>query len=632
MARSPAIDPFALDRCPVTGLSITHRPNWRDLELARGYSISFCVVGERVLVSAPRGNAGRAGVLRLFEERERVLREAGLWDKPHFEIMDFSAVATNHPRETRNQFSSSIAAEAHRGMLRGYWACNGPPLFRWIIRVAKLLAIAPRVATVAFVKDYREAILCATNAQAELEHRPGKGLRRDEWIVVLEGGHRFHFEIIGRDIVYAELPGELPVKYVERFFDLYGQVLSMPGFFPGGSHRLIVRLVGFRGGTWRGRQAYLAGMYRFCRRYGAPDHVVALGTTRMFYPVLNINRHLIPYYIESAASLPQAIEMMAQQRERGSTPWLVRVLRLGRLPSKIWSQREIDRHIEEILELFGSVNWETGGQGKTAAVISSSNPLGVIADAIRVLKQDFDTMLHEQAEMKTQVVRAAKLASLGTLTAGLAHELNNPLTAVLGFAQRLERVEDASVRENAVTMVRAARRMKVIVDKLLQADRRLLVAEQSLVDLNTSVNEGLLLFEQQLDRGAIAVDLQLQADLPRILGNVEHFEGVVHNLLANARDSFNSIDGERLKKITIATARDGRWVKLTFGDNGCGMAGHDVVRAFDPFYTTKDEGQGAGLGLYVAHKIVEQCDGSITLDSTPDEGTVVQILLPVSHG
>jgi signal transduction histidine kinase len=631
MAKSSSIDPFQLDRCPITGLPITRKPGWTNLALAQGYSASFCLIGDRILASTARGNSGRAGIPRFFEERERVLREMGLWEQPHLEIKDYGAIDPNHPRHGRSQFSNALAAEGRRGMLRGFWGYNGPTAFRWIMQVALELVGYDGPVPVRLVKDYRAAILEATAARSRLEGvLSERTTRRPEWTLEL-GGYRFHFEVIDHDVVYAEIPGELPVEHVDRFFELYEQVLGEPGLFPDGTHRLIVLLKDFRGGTWRGRQTYLKKMRCFRRRHPC-KHVVALGTTRMFNVVIRINRHLIPYRLDPAASLQQALEVIERQRERPTRPRLVELI--GRIRPRdarrrSWTEEQIKQHTDEILQLLGSINWEIEGiEGFDPDRISADNPLGILLEAISLIKKDFDLMLRERAEMQAHVIRAAKLASLGTLTAGLAHELNNPLTAVLGFAQRLQRVPDSETRESAAAVVRAGRRMQSIVDKLVQADRAPVTAERTQVDINRQVEEALLLFEQQLDSQGIAVKLKLQEDLPPVRGNADHLEGVVQNLVTNARDALEEVEGQRSKRITITTSQSGRWVKLTLGDNGCGMPAEVAERAFDPFFTTKAVGKGAGLGLYVSHKIIDQYDGSMTLRSRPGRGTVVEVLLP----
>jgi len=626
MARD--ITPFDLDTCPITGLEIAHRPGWTDLDLGSRYRVSFCVIGERILASAPRGNSGKTGIPRLFEERERVLREAGLWDRPHFEIKDYGAVDPDHPREGRSQFSNALAVEGRRGKLQGYWGYNGPLAYRWIMRVGKHLVGYDGPVPVNFVSDYRAAVLAALAAQGRLELRTDPD--RPSWEIEL-GDQRCRFEIVERDVLLAEIPGKLPPEHAGRFFALYEHVLSQPGYFPDGSHRLIALLRGYKPGNWRGRRAYLVGMNRFRKRHPC-DHVVVLGTTPLFRAVLAANRHLIPYRIEAAHDMVEAMEMIESRRKGRPliARWLYGLRRLRPGPmARAWSREELDRYTNEILQLLGSINWDIEGTALRHAV-SHDNPLRILVEAITVLKQDFDTLLREKAEMKVQVVRAAKLASLGTLTAGLAHELNNPLTAVLGFAQRLERAEDPQIREGAAAVVRAARRMKVIVDKLLQADRPPALVELGRVDINSPVREALVLFEEQLRRRGISVDLELAEALPQVRGNGEHLEGVVHNLLANARDALEEVDGVRARRIRVSTRRKGRWIELRFADNGCGMPAEVRERAFDPFFTTKAVGKGAGLGLYVSHKIVDQFEGSIMLESEPGAGTTVEILLPVA--
>jgi signal transduction histidine kinase len=238
----------------------------------------------------------------------------------------------------------------------------------------------------------------------------------------------------------------------------------------------------------------------------------------------------------------------------------------------------------------------------------------------------------DRERMQSQLVQAEKLASLGTLSAGIAHQLNNPLTAVLGFAELIER--DSETPETIVARARkirsAARRMQDIVDHICQANRLASHPERRSVDLAQLVQSSLTLMEPMLQQSRIAVSTTFHPTLPEIHGEPNQLEGVLQNLILNAREAFEDrqIPPERRLSIVAAPFQGG--VSIEIEDNAGGMDAQVAARAFDPFFTTKDVGRGSGLGLYVAHGVVIAHHGAITLTSEPGQGTCFAIHLPAA--
>jgi signal transduction histidine kinase len=627
-----ATSPFIHARCPITGLSVRREPEWTDVPLAQGYTASFCVIGERILATAPSGNSGSTGVPRFFEFRERVLREAGLWERRYVEIKDFGGVARDHPRLGRVQVTRGMLAEHRRGKLRGFWGYNGPPAFRWIMKVAATLA---RVndAPVDFVEDYTAAIRLATVTQADLLRRPSETAwaeleRRDLDL----DGLRYGFAVLEPGVLLIDVPPRLPLEHIDRFFDHQERLVSDPGLFPGGEFRVIVRLAPQQSASWRVRRAFLVRTNALRKR--VPCRLcVLVGPRKRLGLVVILNQALATFGLVAAEDVPQALELARADLQRGVRRRLWPAL-LGRWPSgeQTWTRLELQARVDELLRAVGSINWESEGvDALSVERVGGDNPLKGVYEAIALIKQDFDSILRENEEMQAQVLRAAKLASLGTLTAGMAHELNNPLTAVLGFAQRLARSGDAETRSGAEVVVRASQRMKATVEKLLRTSKQEVARHGDRVDLNVAVREALQLFERQLQARGVRVQLDLAADLPVVRGDAGYLEGLVTNLVTNALDAFDEPSArgdDRSDLIQIRTTVEPGWIKLEVEDNGCGMPADVVERVFDPFFTTKDVGRGSGLGLYVSHMIAEEHSGNIALRSEPGRGTVVELTFP----
>jgi len=229
-------------------------------------------------------------------------------------------------------------------------------------------------------------------------------------------------------------------------------------------------------------------------------------------------------------------------------------------------------------------------------------------------------------------MQAGKLAAIGQLAAGVAHEINNPLTAINANAQMLKMVmpvEDENF-ESVDLIVRAGERAAKVVRGLLDFARQ----EQysfTTGDLNESIQEALDLVNYQLQSAKINIRKELDPSLPSVVASWEHLKSVWLNLLLNARDALLHTNEDRQLEIIGRANKDGQTVQVLVHDNGKGMTSAETLHIFEPFYTTKGPGQGTGLGLATCHRIVEQHGGEITVASKVNEGTTFLITLPIQR-
>jgi PAS domain S-box-containing protein len=233
----------------------------------------------------------------------------------------------------------------------------------------------------------------------------------------------------------------------------------------------------------------------------------------------------------------------------------------------------------------------------------------------------------ERAALEQAARRAEKLASLGTLAAGLAHELNNPI-GIMSSRIELILLEDAALsaelRDDLQVLQRQAQRVAKITNGLLSFARQS-SGDRGPVDLNHVVQETLALAERQIEKEGVRFAIELAPDLPAIFGDADTLQQVVLNLLTNARDALAAGGGD----IHIRTARrEGRpdFVELVVADTGPGIAPEDLTRLFDPFFTTKPA--GTGLGLSISHGIVREHGGTIDVESSPGRGTRFVLAFP----
>lgn len=240
-----------------------------------------------------------------------------------------------------------------------------------------------------------------------------------------------------------------------------------------------------------------------------------------------------------------------------------------------------------------------------------------------------------EKEFQAQFYQAEKMATLGTLTAGVAHEINNPLTAINGFAQGLKRrmgrlhgqidddlFEDFS--EYTDTIIKESLRCRDIVHTLLTFSRPTSTSLAQ-VDLNQCVTDTLFVLKHLLkEQPSLTVRRDLEHELPTIHGDESQLKQVIINLLTNAIDATG---GTGTIVIRTATIEGGR-VELVIEDSGCGIPHEVQYRLFEPFFTTKQVGKGIGIGLSTCYAIVKSHNGEISVTSVAGQGSAFRVALP----
>ena len=235
-------------------------------------------------------------------------------------------------------------------------------------------------------------------------------------------------------------------------------------------------------------------------------------------------------------------------------------------------------------------------------------------------------LVTERKELEAQLLEAEKMSALGVLVAGVAHELNNPLTSVLGYAELLAGSEsDARRREKLGQLGREARRAAEIVQKL-GLFARMGETEKRPTDLNGVVAHVLEFRNEELATLNVEVERRLAPALPPVLADVAQMHQVLLQLLSNA---MRALEGrERGRRIVIETRAHRGHVRLAFRDNGPGVPASEVDRIFLPFYTTKEVGRGPGLGLSICYGIVSAHGGTIRVEAPAEGGASFVIDLP----
>jgi len=227
-------------------------------------------------------------------------------------------------------------------------------------------------------------------------------------------------------------------------------------------------------------------------------------------------------------------------------------------------------------------------------------------------------------ETQSQLIQAEKMSALGQLAGGLAHEINNPLSGILGLTQLVLETLPAGTQshQDLTDIEKAVFRCKKIITSLLSFARQEKTRMEP-VSMNEVIEETLTLCDRQMELKRVKIERRFGEGLPLVTGDFQQLMQVFLNLFTNARDAMPEGGS-----ITVSTRLAGHWVEASVADTGAGIPEDILGRIFDPFFTTKPVGKGTGLGLSVCLGIINKHNGSISAHSAPGSGTTFIIRLP----
>ncbi len=260
-------------------------------------------------------------------------------------------------------------------------------------------------------------------------------------------------------------------------------------------------------------------------------------------------------------------------------------------------------------------------------------PLGALAflrhemtntERLRLLRASQES-LNNLKRLQTQFVQSEKLASIGQLVGGAAHEINNPLTAILGYAELLADgpTVDVRSRDLAEKIRKQARRTRTLVNNLLSFARQVPSEQRTALDINTIINSSVQFRRIDLRGKNIRIEVQAGGAIPQVRGDANQLLQVFFNIINNAVDAMQEVGGGTL---TVRTLFEKGNVVVLFSDSGPGIRDPHLV--FDPFYTTKPVGKGTGLGLSICYGLVHDQGGTITCLNRPEGGATFRVELP----
>jgi two-component system NtrC family sensor kinase len=284
-------------------------------------------------------------------------------------------------------------------------------------------------------------------------------------------------------------------------------------------------------------------------------------------------------------------------------------------------------------------------QDEFGQVASAFNAMTVALHDSRRQLTDWALQLEQKVEERTRKLRAAeagavereKLASVGLLAAGIAHELNNPLTGILTFSHMIrKKLPDGSQdAEDLDLVIRETKRCATIIRRLLDFARQR-PPEKKFADINGVITDTVRLVERPAHLHDIQIVLELAPDLPRVWIDEDLVKQVLMNILVNAQHAISGKGSITIRSCRVPEPRSPEpgappvpMFEVSVTDSGCGISEENLKRIFDPFFTSKDVGKGTGLGLSVSHGIVKAHGGAIEVESRVGEGSTFHVFLPM---
>ncbi len=276
-----------------------------------------------------------------------------------------------------------------------------------------------------------------------------------------------------------------------------------------------------------------------------------------------------------------------------------------------------------ILEVFYH---ESSNDGKATFLPEEEQLLKTVAQQLAMIIER-KTVEETNAHLQEQLRHADRLATIGQLAAGIAHEINEPLGTILGFAQLIQSTYDldSDLADDIQKIVNATLHGREVVRKLMLFSRQM-PPKKSVVNLNKIIDDGFYFLENRCAKQGVEIIKDLDPSLPDIVADPSQMHQVLVNLTVNAMQAMP--DGGL---ISISTSQQGKEIVLLIKDTGIGMNAELLRKIFIPFFTTKDIDQGTGLGLSVVHGIVTAHNGSIHVESEPRKGSTFKITLGVAN-
>ena len=378
--------------CPVTGLPITTRPGWTEIQLKSGFSVTFNIIGNAILLTTPKGDPSEEGAKALLEKRAEVIKEAGLADRNYVELRDYRMLSGAAPKGARMALTNFLLKEGSGGHLKGFWVYGAPFHIRLMFQ-AGLRLLKPPI-PVGVAKDYGEAIQDALKVLrqqgVDVGSRLYPRLKKDGWELEIEE-YGISFELIGDDILYTIARGRQKEAHVEKFFALHEKVLHEAGLTQKGYYYRIINWERFESIAWKARLMYMAGLKALNKKTPCRLSVI-FGLNKFMKALVVINKPFVSIPVIVAQDLENALEIIEREREQETGAGPVR--KTQKLEAKTYTEEQLKGFANEMLQVIGGINWDQAGISLDG--LNEKHPLKPVLDALAIVKLDLDNLIQEK--------------------------------------------------------------------------------------------------------------------------------------------------------------------------------------------------------------------------------------------
>ncbi len=386
--------------CPVTGLRVKMKPEWTRIDLGEGYSVTFKFIGDRILVSIPKGNAGENGMKYFFRERAKVLTDMLGPDGPFIELKDYSKISGKPTKAARSYFSRSMSGEKAR--IIAFIGYSMPPVITRLINVGKRVFRSPFPWFT--VKDYKSAIkqavgILKSKGKEVFAHSV---ITKPDWYFKLDG-YSSKFEIIDGNIIHGVGSGNFKNKHIDPIFSILEKVVKSIDMSQG-SFYFVLGL----GKTYsidpNARKLYIEKIKKWYKEHSF-NIFIFYGANRLLSAAINIARPFVSFNVRMTKDLNDALELVDEDKTAG----------LGNDPVKPSGSKRhgppgpdrIQMYVDEMLQFLGSINWETDDLSTSVPEIDQAHPFSLVFDAISLIKMDLDDLLQNRMQAE-EVLRESR--------------------------------------------------------------------------------------------------------------------------------------------------------------------------------------------------------------------------------
>ena len=379
--------------CPISGLPVTAKPEWTEIQLKPDYSVTFSIIGKAILLITPKGYPSEEGAKALLEKRAEIIKEVGLADRDYVEIRDYSMLSGAPPKGGRMALTNFVMKEGSEGHLKGFLVFGAPLLIRLMFQAG--LRVFKTPIPVGVAKDYKEVIREALKVLRQNGVDVGSKLypriKKEGWALELDE-YGISFELIGDDILYTIAHGKLKESHVEQFMGLHEKVLHEACLAEKGYYYRIINWERFERSTWKARRMYIEGL-RAINKKTPCRLLVGFGLNTFMRTLVEISRPFVSSPIMAAKDLEDALEIIDRERtqETGAGSGEKR----QKPEAKIYTEEQVKRFANEALQVVGGINWDQAGI--SLEDMSEDHPLKGLLDALTIVKLDLDD-LHEEKE------------------------------------------------------------------------------------------------------------------------------------------------------------------------------------------------------------------------------------------